>query len=50
MSDLPLAHVSHHQSVGDLGSDQTEHQDIEDGVVVVDVLVRFVGDGPGGDD
>ena len=39
MRDLSFAHVRHHQSVGDLGSDEAKHQDIEDGMVMVDVLV-----------
>ena len=40
MGDLALAHVGHHQSVGDLGSDQPKQQHIQDRMVVINILQK----------
>jgi len=50
VSDLSLAHVSHYQSVGDLGTDHTKHQHVQDGMVMENILIGFVSDDPGWDD
>ena len=42
VSNLSLAHVSNHQSVGDLGPYQTKQQDIQYRVVVVYILKQII--------
>ena len=41
VSDLSLAHVSNHESVGDLGPNEAKQQNIQYGVVMVNVLKHY---------